>query len=101
MQCEEWADANSELFKEAHDETVHKNSYNSNFAGKNPALLGEIKKAPAVVPGSIEIKASLPRLRQQGGSKGRKRFYFILIFFHMKSPYQEILYQFCRLLRKH
>ena len=26
MQCEEWADANSELFKEAHDETVHKNS---------------------------------------------------------------------------
>ena len=27
MQCEEWADANNELFKEAHDETVHKNSY--------------------------------------------------------------------------
>jgi hypothetical protein len=27
MQCEEWAEANSELFKEAHDETVHKNSY--------------------------------------------------------------------------
>ena len=27
MQCEEWADANSELSKEAHDETVHKNSY--------------------------------------------------------------------------
>ncbi len=27
MQCEEWADANSELFKEAHDETVHKDSY--------------------------------------------------------------------------
>ena len=27
MQCEEWADANSELFKEAHDEAVHKNSY--------------------------------------------------------------------------
>ena len=27
MQCEEWADANSELFKEAHDETVHKNFY--------------------------------------------------------------------------
>ena len=27
MQCEEWADANSELFKEAHDETVRKNSY--------------------------------------------------------------------------
>ena len=29
MQCAEWADANSELFKEAHDETVHKNSYKS------------------------------------------------------------------------
>jgi len=27
MHCKEWADANSELFKEAHDETVHKNSY--------------------------------------------------------------------------
>ena len=31
MQCEEWADANSELFKEAHDETVHKNSYKRKF----------------------------------------------------------------------
>ena len=27
MQCEEWADANSKLFKEVHDEAVHKNSY--------------------------------------------------------------------------
>ena len=27
MQCEEWADANSELFKEAPDEALHKNSY--------------------------------------------------------------------------
>ena len=27
MQCKEWADANSELFKEVHDEAVHKNSY--------------------------------------------------------------------------
>ena len=27
MQCEEWADANSEQFKEAHDEAAHKNSY--------------------------------------------------------------------------
>ena len=27
MQCEEWDDANSELFKESHDEAVHKNSY--------------------------------------------------------------------------
>ncbi len=27
MQCEEWVDANSQLFKETHDEAVHKNSY--------------------------------------------------------------------------
>ena len=27
MQCEEWTDANSKLFKEVHDEAVHKNSY--------------------------------------------------------------------------
>ena len=29
MQCEEWDEANSELFKESHDEAVHKNSYES------------------------------------------------------------------------
>ena len=29
MQCKEWDDANSELFKEFHDEAVHKNSYKS------------------------------------------------------------------------
>ena len=29
MQCEEWDDANSELFKESHDEAVHKISYKS------------------------------------------------------------------------
>ena len=29
MRCEEWDDANSELFKESHDEAVHKNSYKS------------------------------------------------------------------------
>ena len=27
MQCKEWGNANSELFKEPHDEAVHKNSY--------------------------------------------------------------------------
>ncbi len=26
MQCKEWDDANSQLFKESHDEAVHKNS---------------------------------------------------------------------------
>ena len=29
MQCKEWGDANSELFKEPHDEAVHKISYKS------------------------------------------------------------------------
>ncbi len=29
MQCKEWDDANSELFKESHDEVVHKNSCKS------------------------------------------------------------------------
>ena len=29
MQCKEWDDANSELFKESHDEAVQKNSYKS------------------------------------------------------------------------
>ena len=29
MQYKEWDDANSELFKESHDEAVHKNSYKS------------------------------------------------------------------------
>ena len=27
MQCKEWDDANSELFKESHDAAVQKNSY--------------------------------------------------------------------------
>ena len=29
MQCKEWGDANSKLFKESHDEAVYKNSYKS------------------------------------------------------------------------
>ncbi len=29
MQCKEWDDANSELFKEFHDEAVHKNPFKS------------------------------------------------------------------------
>ena len=41
MQCEEWADANSELFKEAHDETVHKNSYKRKLYELISASLGE------------------------------------------------------------
>ncbi len=40
MQCEEWANANSELFKEAHDETVHKNSYKRKLYELISASLG-------------------------------------------------------------
>ena len=29
MQCKEWDNANSQLFKGSHDEAVHKNSYKS------------------------------------------------------------------------
>ena len=29
MQCKEWDDANSELFKESHDEAAHKNPFKS------------------------------------------------------------------------
>ena len=31
MQCKEWDDENSKLFKESHDEAVHKNFYKSRF----------------------------------------------------------------------
>ena len=41
MQCKEWADANSELFKEAHDETVHKNSYKRKLYELISASLGK------------------------------------------------------------
>ena len=45
MQCEEWADANSELFKEAHDEAVHKNSYKRKFY--------ELISASLTLPGGV------------------------------------------------
>ena len=44
MQCEEWADANSELFKEAHDETVHKNSYKRKLYELISASLGGTRR---------------------------------------------------------
>ena len=40
MQCEEWDDENSELFKESHDEAVHKNSYKSRLYELISASLG-------------------------------------------------------------
>ena len=55
MQCEEWADANSELFKEAHDETVHKNSYKRKLyelisASQGSQPLRKYGKAPPQSP---------------------------------------------------
>ena len=41
MQCKEWDDANSELFKESHDEAVHKNSYKSRLYELISAYLGK------------------------------------------------------------
>ena len=41
MQCKEWDDANSELFKESHDEAVHKNSYKSRLYELISASLGQ------------------------------------------------------------
>ena len=40
MQCKEWDDANSELFKESHDEAVHKISYESKLYELISASLG-------------------------------------------------------------
>ena len=65
MQCEEWADANSELFKEAHDETVHKNSYKRK--------LYEL------------ISASLNTDEQEGGSGITATQHRAVIFLHFTS----------------
>ncbi len=46
MQCKEWDDANSELFKESHDEAVHKNSYKSRLYELISASL-EMAEGPA------------------------------------------------------
>ena len=52
MQCEEWADANSELFKEAHDETVHKNSYKRKLYELISASLGGTRRLPPKLAGA-------------------------------------------------
>ena len=52
MQCKEWGDANSELFKEPHDEAVHKNSYKSKLYDLISASLGiRVLKPPP--PGEV------------------------------------------------
>ena len=63
MQCEEWADANSELFKEVHDEAVHKNSYEIRFC--------ELISASLTTMESDEI-FSLPLSVQQNTTLGKQ-----------------------------
>ena len=58
MQCEEWADANSELFKEAHDETVHKNSYKRKLYELISAFLKRNHAKKAVRNGFAFLTAS-------------------------------------------
>ena len=48
MQCKEWDDANSELFKESHDEAVHKNSYKSRLYELISAFLNTSRQEGAV-----------------------------------------------------
>ena len=44
MQCKERGDANSELFKEPHDEAVHKNSYKGRLCELISASLDNLRR---------------------------------------------------------
>ena len=57
MQCKEWGDANSELFKEPHDEAVHKNSYKSRLCELISASLAHLPadKVPNFPKGSHAV----------------------------------------------
>ncbi len=64
MQCEEWANANSELFKEAHDETVHKNSYKRKLYELISASLGtRANGCVAVAQGAKTVVGALLEIR--------------------------------------
>ena len=84
MQCEEWADANSELFKEAHDETVHKNSYKRKlYELISASLIQKMSKAAAV---SLYFSPFIPN-RKMKLSFGRKiRPFHIEFKSHWQSP---------------
>ncbi len=60
MQCKEWDDANSELFKESHDEAVHKNSYKSRLYELISASLdrSHTKKTEKPIRGSIQVSST-------------------------------------------
>ena len=82
MQCEEWADANSELFKEAHDKTVHKNSYKRKLYELISASLkrghyGRTALCHMTIPGSIE-RPLLSLNRVASEHESHQRTYFAL-----------------------
>ena len=84
MQCEEWADANSELFKEAHDETVHKNSYKRKLYELISASL--IQKMPRAAAVSLYFSPFIPN-RKMKLSFGRKiRPFHIKFKSHWQAP---------------
>ena len=58
MQCKEWDDANSELFKESHDEAVHKNSYKSRLCELISASL-DLRRQALLDPGPAPPPAAL------------------------------------------
>ena len=60
MQCKEWDDANSKLFKESHDEAVHKNSYKSRLYELISASLdrSHTKKTEKPIRGSIQVSST-------------------------------------------
>ena len=64
MQCKEWDDANSELFKESHDEAVHKNSYKSRLYELISASLGRDRNRD--LGGAFPYSRRGLRLRRRG-----------------------------------
>ena len=80
MQCEECGDANSELFKEPHDEAMHKNSYESRLyelisaslthygkgrsksCAPRKALIPPTESVPAEITTPVQLAAMLQAL---------------------------------------
>ena len=78
MQCKEWDDANSELFKEPHDEAVHKNSYKSRLCELISASL-DLRRQALLDPGPDPSRSAaaftpLPDAPRSGGRECLSRF---------------------------
>ena len=72
MQCEEWDDANSELFKESHDEAVHKNSYESR--------LYELISASLTLPAEL-LNLLYQKYKQERGCEKMLEHFFTAPFY--------------------